>query len=320
MKKTLILLVLLMVPCLLFAAYVFMITPQGHSPSPFQNLSEEDQKYVTDGREKRAQEEIDPDLVLVSEATGVPSEGRTAGERLVKTINGVEYAFRWCPAGEFMMGSPEAEFNEAMDIIEDDLGVDLRDFGYKETPHRVTLTQGFWMLETEVTVGMYRSFVKATGHKSKGQAPFVFKPNGTWEQDSSCSWSNPGFSQTDKHPVTCVCWEDARAFCEWLRRESGLSIQLPTEAQWEYACRAGTTTRFFWGDKEADGEGYLQAANEAGAPYGRKWDRCFPFNTGYTTTAPVGSFKPNPWGLYDMHGNVWEWCSDWYDSGYYDRS
>ncbi|MDO4570834.1 MAG: hypothetical protein Q4D38_10650, partial [Planctomycetia bacterium] len=129
MKKTLILLVLLMVPCLLFAAYVFMITPQGHSPSPFQNLSEEDQKYVTDGR--------------------------TAGERLVKTINGVEYAFRWCPAGEFMMGSPEAEFNEAMDIIEDDFGVDLRDFGYKETQHRVALTQGFWMLETEVTQEMW---------------------------------------------------------------------------------------------------------------------------------------------------------------------
>ncbi|MDO4569589.1 MAG: hypothetical protein Q4D38_04315, partial [Planctomycetia bacterium] len=183
MKKTLILLVLLMVPCLLFAEetvrtwksktgktiieatwdaendpdeeYVFLLSPKGRYRYPFQKLSEEDQKYVTDGREKRAQEEIAPDLVLASEAAGVPSEGRTAGERLVKTINGVEYAFRWCPAGEFMMGSPEAEFNEAMDIIKDDLGVDLRDFGYKETQHRVKLTQGFWMLETEVTQEMW---------------------------------------------------------------------------------------------------------------------------------------------------------------------
>ncbi|MDO4571297.1 MAG: hypothetical protein Q4D38_13005, partial [Planctomycetia bacterium] len=96
MEKTLILLVLLMVPCLLFAAYVFLLSPKGRYRYPFQKLSEEDQKYVTDGREKRAQEEIDPDLVLASEATGAPSEGRTAGERLVKTINGVEYAFRWC--------------------------------------------------------------------------------------------------------------------------------------------------------------------------------------------------------------------------------
>ncbi|MDO4569554.1 MAG: formylglycine-generating enzyme family protein [Planctomycetia bacterium] len=265
MKKTLILLVLLMVPCLLFAAYVFMITPQGHSPSPFQNLSEEDQKYVTDGREKRAQEEIDPDLVLVSEAEGVPSEGRAAGERLVKTINGVEYAFRWCPAGEFMMGSPSGE-------------------GYddEKPQHRVTLTQGFWMLETEVTQEMWESVM--------GESIETKAKQGTLDTSLAGTGSN--------HPMYYVSWHDCVEFCEKLSKESGLKIQLPTEAQWEYACRAGTTGAY------------------AGKLDSMGWYRD---NSG-RQTHEVKTKQPNAWGLYDMHGNVWEWCLDWYDLGYYDRS
>ena len=112
--------------------------------------------------------------------------------------------------------------------------------------------------------------------------------------------------------MTCVSWEDATAFCEWLSAEEGRAYRLPSEAEWEFACRAGTETIFFWGDDPDDGEGYLNAADLSGTPDGRNWKYKFNFNDGYVVTAPVGRFKPNAFGLRDMLGNVWEWCGDWY--------
>jgi hypothetical protein len=102
--------------------------------------------------------------------------------------------------------------------------------------------------------------------------------------------------------VTCVSWEDATAFCEWLSAEEGRAYRLPSEAEWEFACRAGTETIFFWGDDPDDGEGYLNAADLSGSPRGRPWTYKFNFNDGYVVTAPVGHFKPNAFGLRDMLG------------------
>ena len=168
---------------------------------------------------------------------------------MVKTIRGVEYAFRWCPAGEFEMGGPR-ENNE-------------------KPVHQVKLTRGFWMLETQVTQRMWKSLMG----------------------------SNPSNWKGDKLPVECVSWEDCEEFCYELRA-NGLNVYLPTEAQWEYACRAGTKGRY------------------AGNLDEMAW---YKENSG-SKTHEVGLKKPNKWGLYDMHGNVWEWCSDWYDSGYYSKS
>ncbi|MDO4569777.1 MAG: formylglycine-generating enzyme family protein, partial [Planctomycetia bacterium] len=199
------------------------------------------------------------EIPAVNVSTPAPSaaEGRTAGERLVKTINGVEYAFRWCPAGSFLMGSPSWELGRKN----------------SEEQHRVTLSQGFWMLETEVTQAM-------------------------WE---SVAGSNPSRFKGASLPVECVSWNECVEFCEILSQVSGLKIALPTEAQWEYACRAGTTTSLNNG-KNITGDNL----NEVG------WYR----ENSDSTTHTVGQKKPNAWGLYDMHGNVCEWCSDWHRSHY----
>ncbi|MBQ2622667.1 MAG: SUMF1/EgtB/PvdO family nonheme iron enzyme [Thermoguttaceae bacterium] len=215
------------------------------------------------------------------------------GERVVITVDGIEIAFRWCPAGSFSMGSLVTEDGRKIE----------------EKLHKVTLTKGFWMMETEVTIGMFKAFVADKKYESKGNTPKVL--NGRdWEENPAISWLDPGFEQNDNHPVTCVSWGDAVAFCNWLNEKTdmsnktGKSVQLPTEAQWEYACRAGSNTAFFWGN-------ILSGTNancNGNQPYGmtRKGDY-------KGMTMPVGSYSPNQWGLFDMHGNVWEWCSDWSD-------
>ena len=186
------------------------------------------------------------------------------GDRMVLTIKGVEYAFRWCPPGTFMMGSPESESRRYDD----------------ETQHQVMLTRGFWMLETEVTQGM-------------------------WE---SVMGNNPSYFKGIKLPVETVSWNDCQEFIATLNTlkiaPSGYRFSLPTEAQWEYACRAGTTTVFHFGSV-LNGD---QANCDGNYPYGTKTKGKF-----LQKTSDVGSYPANDWGLYDMHGNVWEWCSDWYD-------
>src|SRR5262249_43417890 len=130
-------------------------------------------------------------------------------------------------------------------------------------------------------------------------------------------WQRPGFPQDDTHPVVWVSWDDAKAFCAWLRQtEPGRVYRLPSEAEWEYACRAGAREAYpFHVGRPLLSLSSTQANFHGKGHYGR-----VVAEPNLERTTPVGSYPPNGWGLYDMHGNVWEWCADWHRSDYYPRS
>ncbi len=199
----------------------------------------------------------------------------------VEITNSIGMKLVLIPAGEFGMGS-------------------------SESAHEVRITRPFYLGTYHVTRGQFRQFVAATDYKTdaeKGEKPGAWGLNSetrNGEFSLRYSWRNVGFEQTDEHPVVCVSWNEAVAFCEWLRRKEGKTYRLPSEAEWEYACRAGTTTRWYSGDDEA---GLHDVA----------W---FEKNAGGMTHS-VGEKKPNAWGLYDMHGNAWQWCADWNGSEYH---
>jgi formylglycine-generating enzyme required for sulfatase activity len=144
-------------------------------------------------------------------------------------------------------------------------------------------------------------------------------PAGEFKQNVRFNWLSAGFDQTDDHPVVNVSWNDAQAFIGWLSQKEGTTYRLPTEAEWEYSCRAGTTTRYSFGD---DPEGLAAVGNIADGTAREKYPKWAGINArdGYVYTSPVGRFRPNKWGLYDMHGNVWEWCSDSFADDYYKQS
>jgi formylglycine-generating enzyme required for sulfatase activity len=212
-------------------------------------------------------------------------------------------------AGEFVMGSPESEEGHSE----------------VEPQHRVRITRPFYLGKYEVTIGQFRKFVEATGYvttleRTKKEG-FGFDPQVPGiEIQTGFTWKHNGFGETDDHPVVNVDWDDASAFCKWLSKAEDGMYRLPTEAEWEYACRAGTTTRYSTGEEE---ETLKSAANLADASFLAKYPAAtwsVEWNDGHPFTAPVGSFAANRWGLHDMHGNVWEWCQDWYAADYYRNS
>ena len=215
-------------------------------------------------------------------------------------------------AGTFMMGSPPGEEGRFDN----------------EGQHEVEITQDYYLGACEVTIGQFRRFVDASGFKTEAEKD----GEGGWGYDKAAekfegrkpkyTWRFTGFEQTDEHPVVNVTWNDAKAFCKWLGGQEGKDYGLPTEAQWEYACRAGTKTRYATGDREGSLKGFANVADlslKAFPGANPDW-KYVDFDDGYATTAPVGKFKKNGFGLFDMHGNVWEWCEDWFDSKYYANS
>ncbi len=193
-------------------------------------------------------------------------------------IAGAEFTLVTIPPGSFLMGSESGD-------------------GDEQPVHKVTIDYSFDIGKTEVTVGQFKAFVQATGYKTDAE-----KHGGALH--CPCPellgfardfyWKKPPFTQTEKHPVICVSFNDATEFCRWLTEETGQHFRLPFEAEWEYACKAGTTGDFAGDIKQM---AWFHKPADAG-------------------TAPVASKKPNPWGLYDMHGNVWEWSQDFYNLNY----
>jgi sulfatase modifying factor 1 len=238
------------------------------------------------------------------------------------------------PSGEFLMGSDESPDTLAKDYphYERKRLVDLVD----EAPvHRVRITRPFFLGQHEVTVGQFRKFLEASGYTPESVADGTggygynadYDPSKTQRgdafegRDPKYSWRNPGFAQDDTHPVLNVTWNDAMALTQWLSQHEGHTYRLPTEAEWEYACRAGGTARY---GRTNEPQSLLKIANTFDADAAKNWPVWQPYALqgadGYAFTAPVGSFKANAFGLHDMLGNAWEWVADWYDEAYYARS
>ena len=227
----------------------------------------------------------------------------------VKALEGVEglkgETFRDCDgcpelvvvrSGSFMMGSPSSESGR-----DDDEGPE----------HRVTIGRPFAVGVKEVTRGEYGRFVSATGHAS-GDSCITYE-GGEWEERSGRSWRNPGFGQEDSHPVVCVNWNDAKAYVDWLSRETGEAYRLLSESEWEYVARGGTETARYWGESERGQCRYANGADEASGNLGWGKASC---NDGRARTSPVGSYEANGFGLRDVLGNVWEWVEDCWNGSY----
>lgn len=235
------------------------------------------------------------------------------------------------PAGAFDMGSdePKARLHEAYPHVPESR---FKDFEDEAPVHRVQITRPFYLGQHEVTVGQFERFLAASGHQPESVADGTggYGYSRTYDQTRAekadafegrkrdYSWRNPGFAQDGDHPVVNVSWNDAVAMARWLSQTEGVRYRLPTEAEWEYACRAGTRSRYPNGD---DPQGLARIANTFDAdatPFWTRWqDMALKAHDGFAFTAPVGRFEPNAFGLHDMLGNVWEWVSDWYGEDYY---
>jgi formylglycine-generating enzyme required for sulfatase activity len=213
----------------------------------------------------------------------------------------------YVPAGEFMMGSQRDS-----EMIDKD-----------EIPqHRVKITKGLYIGQTEVTLGQFMTFTEDAAWVTEAERErwsYAWS-NGVFQIIYGVSFRSVGFPQTDSHPVVCVSWNDAVEFCRWLGNREGKRYRLPTEAEWEYVCRAGSNSVYQWGNRPEKGAGWCNAGDLTAKKEFSKIvapSILFPWYDGYIFTAPVGQFRANAFGLYDMHGNVMEFCSDWYGEDYY---
>lgn len=256
----------------------------------------------------------------------------------VITTNSIGMTLVEIPSGEFVMGA------------EEELTETLKGFPYcsadeidGELPrHKVRISKSFLMGQHEVTLKQFLEFRDAAHYRVEIERDG--KPSWGYENENGKLVESNRFRPWDPlawkiemdHPVIYVSWFDAVAFCNWLSNKEGRAYRLPTEAEWEYACRAGSNRRYHFGNNL---EEFVRFANSADAERkvlspdaiivqydktGKRTETAIPFpfvsgSDGYRWTAPVGKFQPNRFGLYDMHGNVWEWCSDWYDAKYYAR-
>lgn len=231
---------------------------------------------------------------------GVPVEDRNE--------HGMQFVL--IPPGTFQMGSPENEPGH-------------NSGGYDETLHTVTLTQPFYLGKHEVTVGQFRRFVEATGHVTDGEkndGGHAHDAKAEWKHRAGTNWKKPGyageFTLDDRQAVVHVSHADALAFCKWLEKNSGttrLRYTLPTEAQWEGACRAGAATRYSWGADEDTSGKHLNVGDRSLKKMHPEWPRAImAMDDGHAFVAPVGSYRANAFGLHDMLGNVWEWCGTRY--------
>jgi formylglycine-generating enzyme required for sulfatase activity len=271
--------------------------------------------YVN-AQSKAVQEQPNGSSVTSTKTTEFSEEFEWKGEKRTRKITklnlgGEIVEFVYVPAGTFIMGSPELEkHNIDYDISEE------------KPQHRVTFTKAILVGKFTITKVQFEAFMKTSGHKMEANqgdhAPYGF--NGKeFIPSNEYDWKNTGWKQTDQHPVVNVSYYDAIAYCEWATKQAKRQVRLLSEAEYEYTNRGGTTTRYFTGDDIKSLEGY---ANIVDRTYTKKFPDSGPnvdIDDGELFTSPVGKYKPNPFGLHDMTGNVNSWCADWYEEKLYGR-
>jgi formylglycine-generating enzyme required for sulfatase activity len=218
------------------------------------------------------------------------------------------------PAGTYLMGT----------AVEDRL-IDPRTGkpAINDSPqHAINIHQPFAIGKYEVTVAEFRQFISETGYATIDRC-MDFRKKDSFEIRTDVSWDHPGFDQADTAPVGCVSFFDAEAYASWLSAKTAEHYRLPTEAEWEYAARAGSTTVYFWGSDAAAACDYANVRSD-GAPAISKRQALsdeadgFPCDDGMAQSSPAGSYKPNDFGLYDLQGNAWEWVADCNHKNYED--
>lgn len=237
--------------------------------------------------------------LLVAQGLAAPINPAAADMRFKDCVDCPEMVA--IPAGSFEMGAPSGEAGR-LDA---------------EGPlHRVNVA-AFALAKTHVTRGQFAAFVNATGYPA-GSSCYTLE-GGVWEVRQGRSWRDPGYPQENSHPAVCLSWRDAKAYVDWLAQKSSKHYRLPSEAEWEYAARAGTTSARYWGEsaEQACAHANVMDSTSKGQVPGliREEHDC---SDGYVYTAPVGSFKPNAFGLNDMIGNAWEWVEDCLQDSYSD--
>ena len=260
-----------------------------------------------------------PNLVLVTSDQARRLQREWASflqiDETVKDSDAARPTLVLIPPGEFDMGSSDEQIrqylNEAKKRFE--FRPDVKRLEAEKPQHRVRISKPFYMSATEVTYGNFANFVKSSQYrtlpeKKEGGTGIDFAKDPV--RKPSYNWKDTGFAQSNGHPVCNITWSDAEAYCRWLGKKEGKTFRLPTEAEWEYACRAGTTTHWFFGNdirfKESDAGRYMWLSLPTKTPIFR------------VNSHPVAEKKTNDFGLFDVHGNIAEMCIDHFDPAYYE--
>ena len=255
--------------------------------------------------------------VIKEDSSGVKYTSNVETVELVKTVTSnkagqtwkdplTKMIFVWIPPGCFQMGSPKDEKGRYSD----------------EGPVHKVCVDGFWLGKYEVTRGQFRKFINTTNYKTDAEqegSSYGYTNEGKWKEQKGYSWKKNGFKQDDSHPVISVSWNDAQKMAKWMSDQSKYKFKLPTEAEWEYACRGGTQTARYWGENPDQACRYANVYDKtAKEKISFSWinHNC---SDNFVFTAPVGSFSGNSFHLFDMLGNVWEWCEDDYSSDAYKK-
>ena len=213
----------------------------------------------------------------------------------IEPLTGMEFV--WVKGGTFMMGSHKDE----------------KERYSNEGPVHEVCIDGFWMARYPVTLGQFKKIINATNYQTDAEKhgwAYGWDKKTGWDKQKGHCWKNTHFQQDDRHPVINISWNDAIALTKWLSEKGKDQFRLPSEAEWEFACRAGTQTPFYFGETistdQANYNGNYVYGNGKKGIYRKQ-------------TTPVGTFPANAFGLYDMHGNVWEWCADAFAANAYSK-